>query len=201
MIDLSTRDTILTVAARLFASQGYTAVSMSDVAADVGVTKANLYHHFKDKDQLIRETLAHVFSRKTSSLDDALRSSMSSNERLEACAAWLVNLFFDDETFSRLLLRELLDGDTARLEYLSKTVFERPFTLITNVITENTSGADPTLSAISVVGLILGHYQFSGALPHLPGGRMEHIDPGVVTRHVLAMLRGMLNGSSAGKEP
>ncbi|NKB84848.1 helix-turn-helix transcriptional regulator [Ochrobactrum grignonense] len=58
-----TRTVIIETAAGLFADLGYSAVSMRDVASKVGVTPANLYHHFKGKDELIREALAHVRAR------------------------------------------------------------------------------------------------------------------------------------------
>jgi AcrR family transcriptional regulator len=47
MQPFDTRTAILDVSARLYADLGYSAVSMRDVAGVVGVTSANLYHHFK----------------------------------------------------------------------------------------------------------------------------------------------------------
>jgi TetR/AcrR family transcriptional regulator len=40
------------VARDLFGQRGYAAVSIGDIAAEVGVTKAALYHHFPSKDAL-----------------------------------------------------------------------------------------------------------------------------------------------------
>lgn len=42
----------LTVAHRLFAERGYAAVTMEDVAAEVGVTKPLLYNYFGNKERL-----------------------------------------------------------------------------------------------------------------------------------------------------
>ena len=47
------RDAILTEAAALFASQGFTATSMNQVAAACGVSKATLYHYVRDKHELL----------------------------------------------------------------------------------------------------------------------------------------------------
>lgn len=200
MSSINTRETILEVASRLFASKGYAAVSMRDVAAEVGVTPANLYHHFKDKEHLIREALAHVFAEKTSSLESVVFESSSPEQKFEAVVTWFVKLIFEDEIFARLLFRELLDGDSDRLEYLSTTVFARPFALITSVTTDYSTHADPVLSAVTVVGVILGHVQLSGTLRHLPGGRAEHADPSVITRHILAMLRPALKSGPTGRD-
>lgn len=54
--DLSVRTdrstVILREAARLFASHGYGGASMQDIANAVGITKASLYHFFRDKDEI-----------------------------------------------------------------------------------------------------------------------------------------------------
>jgi TetR/AcrR family transcriptional regulator len=55
------RDTILARAAELFANQGYTATSMNDIAAACGVSKAGLYHYYRDKRELLFQiTAGHV---------------------------------------------------------------------------------------------------------------------------------------------
>ncbi len=51
-----TRKRILDAAYRLFRRQGYSRVSMDEIAAATRVTKRTLYYHFESKDQL----LAHV---------------------------------------------------------------------------------------------------------------------------------------------
>jgi TetR/AcrR family transcriptional regulator, cholesterol catabolism regulator len=43
---------ILSEAAKLFAANGYERTSMRDIAASCGISKALLYHHFVDKDEL-----------------------------------------------------------------------------------------------------------------------------------------------------
>lgn len=45
---------IFQVACRLFANRGFDGVSMRDIAAECGVSKATLYHYFPDKDSILR---------------------------------------------------------------------------------------------------------------------------------------------------
>ena len=47
------REAILAHAARLFATQGYSATSMNQVADACGLSKATLYHYYKDKYDLL----------------------------------------------------------------------------------------------------------------------------------------------------
>ena len=48
---------ILHIAARLFADQGYARASMSQVAKDCGISKANIYHYYSSKDALLFDIL------------------------------------------------------------------------------------------------------------------------------------------------
>ena len=55
------RTLILARAAELFASRGYSAATMNDVAAACTMSKATLYHYFRDKQALLANiTLSHV---------------------------------------------------------------------------------------------------------------------------------------------
>lgn len=50
--DLRTEEKILQVGRQLFSKRGYVATSMSDIATEVGITKASLYYFFKNKQAL-----------------------------------------------------------------------------------------------------------------------------------------------------
>ncbi|MHA3684421.1 TetR/AcrR family transcriptional regulator [Leucobacter sp. HY1910] len=53
MNELSTRDSILDVAAKLFTERGYAAAPLSAIAHEVGITKASLYYHFPSKESIM----------------------------------------------------------------------------------------------------------------------------------------------------
>jgi len=186
---VDTRGEILEIAARLYAGLGYSAVSMRDLAGEVGVTQANLYHHFRSKDDLIRETLAHVFAQKTAPMVELLERPGTSSQRLAAFVNWFVRLLVEDRVFFRLLVRELVDGDGARLKALADSVLERPFSLVSSLADPQRPKDERFLAAISIIGLMLGHVQLAALLPYLPGGRPEQADPSVVARHITTVLR------------
>lgn len=48
---------ILTRAAAVFAEQGFARASMSDVARDCGISKANIYHYYESKNALLFDIL------------------------------------------------------------------------------------------------------------------------------------------------
>lgn len=50
---MSKREAILTAAIDLFSQAGYTAVSIRDITAAVGIKESSLYNHFSSKEQLL----------------------------------------------------------------------------------------------------------------------------------------------------
>ena len=55
------RQTILDAAGKLFRAKGFEAVTVAEVMQAAGLTHGGFYGHFKSKDALIAETLAHAF--------------------------------------------------------------------------------------------------------------------------------------------
>ncbi len=186
---LDSRETILSEASRLFASKGYSSVSMRHVAEHVGMTPANLYYHFKNKEDLIRESLAFVLTGKTQPLEDIIRDQTDPERRFTLFASWFSRLLFEDDIFAKLVCRELLDGDERRMEFLAKNVLQRPFSILVNIIEDFLETKDSALSAASVVGMILGHYQLAKVLQHLYGNHPEYGHPDWITAHVLDEFR------------
>ncbi len=57
----STRENILMTALRLFARDGYEAVSVSDIAGELNITKGALYRHYKNKRDIFDNIVARMF--------------------------------------------------------------------------------------------------------------------------------------------
>ena len=56
-----TKEKILLTALRLFARDGYEAVSVSDIAGELGITKGALYKHYKNKRDIFDSIVARMF--------------------------------------------------------------------------------------------------------------------------------------------
>ncbi|WP_437919549.1 TetR/AcrR family transcriptional regulator [Sphingobacterium sp. LRF_L2] len=54
------KDHIIQVALKRFAHYGFSKTTMSEIAADLNITKANLYYYYPDKDSLIKDVLVHI---------------------------------------------------------------------------------------------------------------------------------------------
>lgn len=54
---VGTRERALSAALDLFSREGYDAVSMREIAEELGVSKAALYHHFTSKEEIAQELI------------------------------------------------------------------------------------------------------------------------------------------------
>ena len=69
--DTDTRTRILDSARRLFIERGYVGTSLSDIAADVGLTKTAVAYHFHPKERLLVELVAPALADVARELGDA----------------------------------------------------------------------------------------------------------------------------------
>jgi AcrR family transcriptional regulator len=76
------REMILDSAALLFANRGYPATSMNQVAEACGVSKALLYHYYRDKYNLLVSIAENHVSRLEELLDDDALQAMNPEQRL-----------------------------------------------------------------------------------------------------------------------
>lgn len=81
---------MLNSAYTLFVQSGYTDVSMQQIADAAAITKATLYHHFRDKQELYIETMRLAIDRSQCYFRDNLNDSDDLRETLHA----LVNYHF-----------------------------------------------------------------------------------------------------------
>jgi AcrR family transcriptional regulator len=64
---MSTKEEIIKAALKLFLKKGFYNVSMQDIARKVGISKPAIYHHFKNKEEMINGVM-DLFTLKTRSL-------------------------------------------------------------------------------------------------------------------------------------
>jgi AcrR family transcriptional regulator len=65
----STRELIVEKADILFYEGGYEATSFAEIAAAVGISRGNFYHHFKTKDDILDAVIARRMERTSAMLD------------------------------------------------------------------------------------------------------------------------------------
>ena len=183
-----TKTQILDIGIPLFARAGFSGVSMRDIAKKVGISAAALYHHFSDKQILYLQAVAQAFADKAKSLSEALTAKISPEKRLFLFITRLSRLMYQDPNFRALIQRELLDGDETRLRMLAEQLFQDQFRAIADLGAELAPDRDPHLLAISMIGLVLYHFEAQTLRLYLPGGKLEHNNPEIISQHVTSLL-------------
>jgi AcrR family transcriptional regulator len=84
-------DAIITAVNRLLAEKGFDAMTVDEVAAEVGIAKASLYKHFPSKEDLAATAMARVMQRAVAFLN-TVNTQQPALERLRATARWTMQL-------------------------------------------------------------------------------------------------------------
>lgn len=91
----SKRRAILDRSAALFAEHGYDRASMSRIAAACGVSKANLYHYYEDKDALLFDVIRFHLEKLLHVVRAADKPGLTPAQRLQALAQALLEAYRD----------------------------------------------------------------------------------------------------------
>ena len=87
------RERVFVAAERLFAERGYTAVTLKDIAAAIGIRHASLYHHVPGgKEELYLEVMERHFKHHAVGLQHAIaQAEPHVGAQLKAAAYWLLS--------------------------------------------------------------------------------------------------------------
>jgi AcrR family transcriptional regulator len=88
---LAREDAIIQSVNRLLAEKGYEAMTVDEVAADVGIAKASLYKHFTSKEDLAAAAMVSVMRRAQTFLDE-LPANASAIDKLRGVVQWTMGL-------------------------------------------------------------------------------------------------------------
>jgi TetR/AcrR family transcriptional regulator len=89
------RRAILDRSAELFAEHGYDRASMSKIAEACGVSKANLYHYYKDKEELLFDVIRFHLEELLEVVEAADRPDLAPEARLKELVAALLEAYRD----------------------------------------------------------------------------------------------------------
>lgn len=112
------REMILAQAAQLFAKRGYSATSMNQVAEACGLSKATLYHYYKDKYSLLLSIADDHVSRLAALIDDEEALRLKGEARLRHLIRRIVEEYADAQNAHRVLTEDvkfLTDEDRQRV--------------------------------------------------------------------------------------
>lgn len=91
---LAREDAIITAVNRLLAEKGFDAMTVDEVAAEVGIAKASLYKHFPSKEDLAAAAMVRVMDRARAFLDKRESEAAGTRpiDQLKAVARWTMEV-------------------------------------------------------------------------------------------------------------
>ncbi len=117
-----TKEKILKVSLKLFATKGYKATTVRDIAGAMGVKQSALYNHFKNKDEILETLISNLTSSAIVTLfdgKDAQELQKQGKALLASIATTFKLLSFDgqNEALYKLLMQEIFRNERIREIY------------------------------------------------------------------------------------
>ena len=186
-----TPERLLRVSAKLFAKQGLAGTSMREIAREVGITQAAIYHHFPCKEDLYLDAVRTLHREKMQGLSDVLELRAPPPEKLRQLVLRMLELMDADPDFRHIFHREMMEGDEERLRELVDSVYTDIMAALEPLMKEIAPHLDAQLTMMSLSGLVFHHLEVRKLVPLLPGGSEEQSSLPVLAEHITTLL---LNG-------
>lgn len=180
------RDEILDVAGRLLGQKGYAAMSMDELATQVGISKPTLYSHFGTKEELVSEAIIRDLER-LHALVQPVDPTQTPLQRLTGLLEASLRLQFDEQHQPLRPwmpeVHELIHNNRRAIETLQRLI-----AAVSTLVQEGiaTGEIDPGLDVPSVVRAFYGMIG-SVRLAQLPGDTLPQLSASAHTLRAMFM--------------
>lgn len=194
----SAASTILAAAAELFAERGFTGCSMQDIASCAKVSKANVFHHFGNKEKLYQAVLRSTIEESGIRLSNVVQDASTAESRTQRIMAAHLQHLLNRREETHLLLRELFESNPLQREAMMP-MLDNNFGQIVRLIADGQqrgefrTDIDPANVALLLVGgnvmFFLGSKILNDYLSQYQVEEAEHFSGDVAK----VLLQGLLN--------
>jgi len=198
---------ILRAAEALFSRHGYDGVSMSAIALQAGVSKANVFHHFSSKNALYLAVLRSACRDSTEHLQQLDTDTGTLAERLGEFAENQLKHMLEQGRVTRLVLRELLKDGEQQGRELAEKVFGENFARLVSILRagqargELRADVDPAMVATLLIGANVFFFESQEVLRHFRDVDFARA-PGRYSRMLVdILLRGVADGAKPKSKP
>jgi AcrR family transcriptional regulator len=151
------RREIMRAGARVFLRRGYLNATVEEVAREVSLTKAAIYHYFRSKEALMDAIVEASLAAAEAAIEDALEGPGDAAQRLRRALERCVDRVLDDEG-TRVLLRNLDDLSDAANPEASRRCRRIRGLLVGQFEEGQAEGlfehVDPVVTVLSMVGAV-----------------------------------------------
>ncbi len=111
------RASIITVAKRLFAQNGFHGVSIDEIVKEVGVSPAILYRHFESKEELYQAVLQEFSATRESYVETIVADDTGFEQVLRGMTTVFVASIMNHPDMLKMEMHSQLEGSTASQEF------------------------------------------------------------------------------------
>lgn len=160
-----TRAALLRAAVKVIGRHGYSGATVDEIAEVAGVSKGNVYYHFKTKGDIATSVLVNGVQHLVTLFKQAIEESGSGVEALRRMIASFTQVVFSDPLFSRFMLTELWRSDRIWSEQMHALEEECTLLIQEQIERGQAEGAlrttlDPRFGAVAVLGTVLTSTQY-----------------------------------------
>ncbi len=169
------RDQIAQAALSLIASQGIRELKMAGLSRRVGVAPSAIYHHFKNKDEVVDAVLGLLEKRLLGNVKTVIEKSRDPLAQLKEILFLHVKLILEHSALPRILFSEEIYGGKperkAKLNAIIMSYLDEVARIIREGQQQNRIRSDIQASTLSV--MFLGIVQPTAILWHLSDGAFD----------------------------
>ena len=171
-----TRAVLLRAAANVIGRHGFTGATVDKIAKEAGVSKGNLYYHFKTKADIATSVLTGGMQRLSANLRTAAEESESGPDALCRMLSMFAQSVFSDPALARFMLTELWRNDRIWSDVMHKQEDECVLIIQQQIERGRAEGlirqeVDARFAAVAMVGTVLTSTQY-----YLMESRTESLD-------------------------
>jgi AcrR family transcriptional regulator len=157
------KEQIISSATQLFIEHGYFGLSMRQIAETVGVTKAALYYHFNDKEDLFLSILETYLLRIEKLVTDIRQTEITNKQKIDLIVRRILGQPVDQRAIIRLASQEMAHlSDQSRRSFGGRyhDRFVRHIELILNdgITAGEFRSLDPKVATWSLLGMMYPYF-------------------------------------------
>ena len=165
---------IIEAAAIVFKEKGYDRATLQDIATRVGITKATLYHHYKNKHELLFTIIDALMEKGITELSKIVEMPIPSNQKIHLAFREHFSSYESSFPNYGVLLHENTDSLPRELEEKAKKAFKIYLSLWEKLIKEGIEDGsfdkklDPKITVQAAIGMSNWVYKWAS-----PEGRLK----------------------------
>ncbi len=155
------RDQIVHASLRIIGEKGVSGLTTAAIAAEAGISEANLYRHFKNKEDIFFAAVAYVKGRISKNIEESLAGEAAPVKKLKRFYNLQIDLMEKNSGIPRFMFSEELHISGQLREKLLQTMYAFSATIASFIRDAQKAGSfrgdlDPKTTALMFIGMVQG---------------------------------------------